>query len=261
MKTIITEIKNQIKNHEHVKNSALANNSNWKRAQYIILSSIVSKELSQSKHLEGTRKFELGTTLSYITLQRFFEDNYNESDFNDLRFLKTLHKLCIFLGFHDLNEFILSSNAIDSLKRDENYAKNFCNIVENLCLEEFEILKGLPSKSLDSLCNYTFKESQTFKNIKNYMDKYKEANYFFDKQYEEGKFELISCELVADEKEHKIIKTVENWDFVLRNNEDRTIYYKVFNSQTYYLKKDKKGNWKVWNNYNPNNQKLKSNFL
>lgn len=261
MKTIIAEIKKQIKNHESVINSTLVSISTWKRAQYIVLASIVSKELSQSKYLAGDRKFELGTTLSYITLQRFFEGNYKESAFNDLRFLKTLHKLCIFLGYYDLNEFILSSNTIKSIEKDEDYAKTYCSIVENLCLEEFEVIKGLPHKNLDALHKYTFKDSQTIKNINDYIEKYKEANYFFDKQYEEGKFELISCELVVDEKEHKIIKTVENWDFVLRNNKDRTIYYKVFNSQTYYLKKDKKGNWKVWNNYNPNNQKLKSKFL
>ena len=79
MKSIIADIKKRIKTHENVKKSALADIAVWKRAQYIILASIVSKELAQSKHLAGDRKFELGTTLSYITLKRFFENNFNES--------------------------------------------------------------------------------------------------------------------------------------------------------------------------------------
>jgi hypothetical protein len=261
MKTIIEEIKKEIKNHQNVKNSVLKDIAPWKRTHYILLAEIVSQELSHSKFLEGERKFELGNTISYITLQRFFENAYKASALNDLRFLKTLHKLCIFLGYYDLNEFILGSNDTYCMQKDEDYSKIYCSIVENLCLEEFEIIKGLPHKNINSLYIYTFKDSKTSKNIKDYIDKYKEANYFFDKQYEEAKFEMVSCELIADEKDYKIIKSVENWDFVLRNTENKTIYYKVFNSQTYYLKKDKKGNWKIWNNYNPNNQKLKSNFL
>lgn len=261
MKSIIADIKTRIKTHESVKKSALADIAVWKRAQYIILASIISKELAQSKHLAGDRKFELGTTLSYITLKRFFENNFNESAINDLRFLKTLHKLCIFLGYYDLNEFILSTDTKDYLQKDENHSKYYCNIIENLCLQEFEIIKGLPHKSINTLYKYAFKDSITIKNIKDYINKYKAADYFFDKQYENAQFEMISCELIADEEEYKIIKSVENWDFVLRNPENKTIYYKLFNSQTYYLKKDKHGNWKVWNNYNPNTQKLNSSFL
>ena len=261
MKTIISEIKNQIKNHESIKNSPLEEINNWKRAHYITLAEIISKKLSQSKHLEGNRIFELGNTLSYITLQRFFENSFSESAVNDLRFLKTLHKLCIFLGFYDLNEFILSSNIINNSKKNNDCSKVYCSIVKNLCLEEFEIIKGLPHKTTESLYDYAFKDSNIVEKIKEYTDTYKEANYFFDERYEDAKFELVSCDLIADEKEFKIIKTVENWDYVLHNNENKTIYYKVFNSQTYYLRKDKKGNWKVWNNYNPNHQKLKSTFL
>ena len=141
MKTIISEIKNQIKNHESIKNSPLEEINNWKRAHYITLAEIISKKLSQSKHLEGNRIFELGNTLSYITLQRFFENSFSESAVNDLRFLKTLHKLCIFLGFYDLNEFILSSNIINNSKKNNDCSKVYCSIVKNLCLEEFEIIK------------------------------------------------------------------------------------------------------------------------
>ena len=261
MKLIIKEIKSQIKSHKLIRQSALNENSKWRRAQYILLSEIFSKELSQSKYLTGDRIFELGNTISYITLQRFFEDSYKVSAVNDLRFLKTLHKFCIFLGFYDLNEFILSSSNIIGQTYDNENSDFFCDIVKNLCNTEFEIIRNLPYKSIDELFPYTFKESKTIKNIKSYIDQYIENNYYFDHEYEGAKFELISCELIADETDLKIIKTVENWDFVLKNNTGKTMYYKVFNSQTYYLKKDKNRNWKVWDNYNPNNNKIKSNYL
>lgn len=261
MKAIIAEIKSEIKNHKSIRNSALNDVSPWKRAQYMLLASIISKELSHSKHLEGERKFELGTTLSYITLQRFFEDNYSSSAINDLRFVKTLHKLCIFLGYYDLNEYIISSSSINSLKKDEEYAKTFCKIIENLCLAEFDVLREMPNKNLEDLYPFSPKESPTIKRIRNYVEKYQKAKYYFDRDYNEAKFELVSCDLIADEPDLKVLKTMEHWDFILKNNEGKTFYYKVFNGQTYYLKKDKDGVWKIWDNYNPNLQRIMSNYI
>lgn len=261
MKAIIEEIKSQIKNHKSVQSSILNDIAHWKRAHYIFLAEIVSKELSQSIYLQGERKYELGNTISFITLQRFFENDYQSLAINDLRFIKTLHKFCIFLGFYDLNEYIISTSLINNIRMNREAAKTFCDVIKKLCLAEYEVIKGLPKKSLDELYAYSFKKSRTIKKIKSYIDKFKEANYYFDKDYKEAKFELISCDLIANENNLKIIKTVENWDYVLKNNEDKTIYYKAFNSQTYYLKKDKNGNWKVWDNYNPNEKKVKINFI
>lgn len=262
MRIIIAEIKKKIKQHESLQTSAFPENSVWKRAQYIILAEIITQKLSQSPHLEGNRKYELGTTISYITLQRLFEDKYNDSAVNDLRFLKTLHKLCIFLDYYDLNEFILTSNAIKILKKEDKDANTYKDIVKNLCITEFDLIRNLPNIDIERLYHYAFKDSSTIKQIEAYLSKYKEAQYIFDSNYPEANFEMVSCDLLADQKDYKIIKTVENWDFVLKNKgENKTIYYKVFNSQTYYLKKNKKGVWKIWNNYNPNTQRLKRKFF
>jgi len=74
----------------------LGNSNPWKRSHYIILSEIIKEDLSKREELQNERKFELGTSISHITLQRFFESDYHYKKHSDLRFLKTLDKICIF---------------------------------------------------------------------------------------------------------------------------------------------------------------------
>ena len=96
------------------------------------MAEIVSQELSHSKFLQGERKFELGNTISYITLQRFFDNSYKTSALNDLRFIKTLDKLCIFLGHYDLNEYILNSKQLTISDDDSEQIEPYRKIIETL---------------------------------------------------------------------------------------------------------------------------------
>lgn len=258
MKTLIDEIKLEIKSHNSISNSALKKFSDWKRIHYIQLSEIISKEISQSKYLQGDRKFELGNSISYITLQRLFEDSYNNTAFTDLRFLKTLHKLSIFLGYFDLNDYIISSKNIKIDTKNDN-SKVIYNVVENLFNAKKEIIKSIPSIDISKLDPYVFKDSSTYERLKGFPEKYQKANYYFDHDYKDHIIELVSCELIADNDENiKIIRTQEHWDFILKDNENKTCYFKVFNWQTYYLKKDEDGQWKVWENYDSILKRLKS---
>lgn len=257
MKAIIEQIKEDIKNNEHIKNSALNNISPWKRTHYIQLASLISKELSQSKHLQGERKFELGNTISYITLQRFFENSHSNSAINDLRFLKTLDKLCIFLGHHDINEYIISSHHLTTLSKSKEQLKPFKDIIENFCRAEFMALQKLPEIKLKNIYQYVFEGSIIIKRIKEYMTEYKNANYFFDSEYEDATFELLNCEMISDDNELKVLKAHEYWNLILKTKEGKTFFYKVINYQIYYIKQDNDGVWKIWDNYNPDLQTFK----
>lgn len=106
LKSIYNSIKESIKLHPQVSSSVLGNVDHWKRSHYVILSEIIKNVLAVADELQGHRKFELGNTISHITLQRFFESDYQDKTHNDLRFLKTLDKICIFLGYKDLNNYI-----------------------------------------------------------------------------------------------------------------------------------------------------------
>jgi hypothetical protein len=75
------------------------------------------------------------TVFSYITLQRFFDNSYKASALNDLRFIKTLYKLCIFLGHYDLNEYILNSKQLTISDDDSKQIDPYRKIIETFSLK------------------------------------------------------------------------------------------------------------------------------
>ena len=77
MKSIYNLIKEKIRQHPKIQLSILADSNPWKRSHYIILAEIIKEELAQREELKAERKFELGTSISHITLQRFFESDYD----------------------------------------------------------------------------------------------------------------------------------------------------------------------------------------
>lgn len=257
MKAIFEEIKNAIRESEPIRKCALNSIAHWKRNQFIQLATIISEELSKSPLLKGKRIYELGTSISYITLKRFYEDSYRESAINDLRFLKTIHKLCIFLGYFDFNEYIINNQKIKSISTCEDHFTVYKDLVYNFCNKEVEAIKKLPEIDITFLKPYVFEESKLLEKTKNYLKKYKEAGFHYDMSYEQPSFELLSCELISDDEEMKIIKTHEHWDMVLKTNTDKTLIYKVINNQIYYIKKEG-GDWKIWDNFNPDSNKILS---
>ena len=261
MKTIIEEIKKEIKNHKNVKNSVLKDVISWKRTHYILLAEIVSQELSHSKFLQGERKFELGNTISYITLQRFFDNTYKASALNDLRFIKTLDKLCIFLGYHDLNEYILNCKQLTISDSHSEQIEPYRKIIETFCQNEFKAIQKFPEIDLSEIQPYVFENSVTFKRIKDYMKRFRDAKYYFDFEYKFAKYELLDCELLSDEEDLKVLKAHEFWDLVLKSEEGKVFFYKVMNFQTYFLKKDQDMHWKIWDNYNPNLERVITTYV
>ena len=72
MEEIIEKLKQEIINHDVIKNSSLFGSFQWKRAQYILLSDIIYENLSRSEFMQGSKKNDLGVSISSTTLQRIF---------------------------------------------------------------------------------------------------------------------------------------------------------------------------------------------
>lgn len=62
---------------------------------------------------------------------------------NDLRFIKTLDKLCIFLGHYDLNEYILNSKQLTISDDDSEQIEPYRKIIETFCQNEFKAIQKL----------------------------------------------------------------------------------------------------------------------
>lgn len=251
MKTIYNSIKEDILKHSKVSNSVLGNSFEWKRSHFVILSEIIKNELATSPVLKDGKKFEVGNTISHVTLQRFFENEYHEKTHNDLRFLKTLDKICIFLGFKDLNSYIENYKK-SSTNSNKSISDNITeDIVYRYCATVFELYKNFPVLKMELFDDLVFDNSP-----------FKERASLFSKELCERKFELITknnrsnyevfdINVLTDEPDKKILEAQEFWNLLFKVGESGEEHFvNQLNTQIYFIRKID-NEWKIWDNYNP----------
>lgn len=252
MKSIYNLIKEKIRKHPKVENSILANSNPWKRSHYIILSEIIKDELSGKEELQNERKFELGTSISHITLQRFFESDYDYKTHNDLRFIKTLDKICIFLGFKDLNAFVTDVKDHNLFNRSEFEKEFAADLVLKYCKTNFEFFKLFPELKLEIFDDIIFSDSPFIERIKNYSTQLCEKNLKLFVNNNRSNFEIFDLDIISEEPSKVVVKTQEFWNLVFIVEEtDEEYIVNELNTQIYFIKKIDNV-WKIWDNYNPN---------
>lgn len=258
-KSIYNSIKENIKQNPKIISSVLGNVDHWKRSHYVILSEIIKEELSNSDELKGDKKFELGTTISHITLQRFFESDYQDKTHNDLRFLKTLDKICIFLGYRNLNDYISQhkKTIITDNKVDNNPFS--LDIIYNYCKAEFECLTKLPQSDPTPLLKFVFEDSPLYDRVKDFLDVHKEKKLRLITKNNRSNFEVFDITNISDDVDSKAFRTQEFWNLIFETEENEVDYFvNRLNTQIYFIKKIN-GQWKIWDNYNPNAGELNYN--
>ena len=239
MKSIYNLIKEEIRKQPNIQESILGKANPWKRSHYIILSEIIKEELSKKEELQNERKFELGTSISHITLQRFFESDYDYKTHNDLRFLKTLDKICIFLGFKDLSAFVM--NVKDkNLYNKSAFEKEFTtDLVYKYCQTNFEFFKVFPELKLEIFNDLIFPEAPFRERIRNYSSQLCERKLKLVVNNNRSNFEIFDLDIISEEAEKIVVKTQEFWNlvFVVENSEEEYVVNEL-NTQIYFIKKN-----------------------
>lgn len=255
MKTIYNSIKEDILKHNKVSNSVLGNNSGWKRSHFVILSEIIKDELATSEELRDQKKFELGNTISHVTLQRFFENEYDEKTHNDLRFLKTLDKICIFLGFKNLNAYI--QHYRESVKVSETHHKNNFtkDIVYQYCSSVFELYKNFPVLKLDLFKDLVFDNSPFLERASNFSRELCEREFELVTKNNRSNYEVFDINILTDEPDKKILEAQEFWNLLFRTGSGEEHFVNQLNTQIYFIRKIN-NEWKIWDNYNPDAGRL-----
>ncbi|MEC5157181.1 hypothetical protein [Chryseobacterium sp. MP_3.2] len=258
MENIYNAIKNDVRNHPNVKLSILGQVFDWKRSQYVILSEIISEYLSNSTVLTDVRKLNLGSTISPVTLQRFFNDEYHIKTHNDLRFIKTLDKICIFLGKFDLNNYIQdwinqgkNTGAKNAL--DLNFFEK--DLVINCCRFHFEAFCDLPAVNIEKISDFVFHDSPLQERIKSSMEEKRMKNLIFISENNKSNYEIFELYKICDDPDLKVIKTQEFWNLLFMDEKRIEYVINHVNTQFYILKK-RDGEWKIWDNYNPEQGKI-----
>lgn len=252
MKSIYNLLKEEIRKQPKIKNSILGKANPWKRSHYIILSEIIKEDLSQREELQNERRFELGTSISHITLQRFFESDYHYKTHNDLRFLKTLDKICIFLGFKDLNAYVMNVKE-NNVYNESAFSKEFTtDIVYRYCHTNFEFFKLFPELKLGVFDELIFPEAPFIERIKTYSSNLCEKKLKLYTNNNRSNFEIFDLDVISEETDKMVIKTQEFWNLVFVVEETGEEYIvNELNTQIYFVK-NINNSWRIWDNYNPN---------
>lgn len=241
-------LKERIKSHPQISTSFLSFAEKWRTSHYNELSNIINENLQKNNHLQGERKFELGTTISSITLKRFFEGSFSDNATNDLRFIKTLDKLCIFLGFESFNHFI-SQNKKAADKETVASTNDFEKIILATAQLEFENLQNLPKIDLKNVIKTVHPDSPYYNRISSYLEQLNEQGLTLSDR--PSNYEVYNFELQSEDENLAVISTQEFWNlnFINKNNENH--HYHILNRQNYFIKKIDEI-WKIWDNHNPN---------
>lgn len=251
MKTIYNSIREEVVKHSKVRNSVLGNVNEWKRSHYIILSEIIKDELSEAEELKGGKKFEIGTTISHVTLQRFFENDYQDKTHSDLRFLKTLDKICIFLGYKDLNDYILSIRHKKKDQDETDDLSSMTRLVYNYCARAFEFCKQFPNHNTELFKELVFDDSPFLERISQFSKELCDKDFQLVTKNNRSNYEVFDIQIVTDEPNKKILETQEFWNLLFKVGETGEEHFvNQLSTQIYFFKKID-NTWKIWDNYNP----------
>lgn len=251
MKTIYNSIREEVVKHSKVKNSVLGNVNEWKRSHYIILSEIIKEELSEAEELKGGKKFEIGNTISHVTLQRFFENDYQDKTHSDLRFLKTLDKICIFLGYRDLNAYILSVRDQKKNSPETDEQSLITQMVYDYCTTAFEFCKQFPNHNTELFTDLVFDDSPFLERISQFSKELCDKDFHLVTKNNRSNYEVFDIRIVTDEPEKKILESQEFWNLLFKVGEtEQEHFVNQLSTQIYFIRKIDNA-WKIWDNYNP----------
>ncbi len=250
MKVIYNSIRKDILNNPKIKNSVLGMVKEWKRSHYIILSEIISEKLASCEELQDEKKYELGNTISHITLQRFFENEYQYKTHNDLRFIKTLDKICIFLGYKNLNAYIKHHNP-KSDKVETIQETDIKNLIYNYSSSLFEALSKFPILSLDVFSESLFSNAPLLERLKLFGTELCDRKFELITKNNRSNYEIYDIRIIVDEPDKKVIETKEFWNLLFKEGvTNKKHFFNLLDTQVYFVHKID-NIWKIWDNYNP----------
>lgn len=254
---IFKALRNALKKKLTQINPILVAENGWKRCHYILIEELINNNLKNSPLMSDEKRRSLGTTISHMTLKRFFEMRYDDRASQDLRFLKTVEKLCIFLGYPDFASYFNFMGIKTDLRSINNDAETvvdedfFLNFIKKFLAADFECFKRDFSEIKQILCPFLFQDSPFFGRMRESRSLIAEKNIKLVVEGNRSSYELISAKVTSQTEDSCICETQEYWNmvYVSQITGERFIYNQN-NTQMYFFQK-RDGVWKIWNNFNP----------
>ena len=219
------------------------------RRHYKQIANLISCVLDQTELLSATQKRDMGTSLSWATLERLFKKEYTLKARMDKRRLVTLHKLSVFVGFKSWEVFC------EEMRRQQQHKASLndpLDVVKNGLRAEFEAYKRLPNIELDDLKKCFTKGSLAYERIVLILNKNKERNWMIANDLNPSNYEILDIDIVKQAANKIEIVTRECWYLRWYNpaTEKYTFIYNELNEQRYFLERSNdRSEWKIKINY------------
>lgn len=219
----------------------------WQRSHYVLMENMINGGLRNSVYLTDELRATHGTTISYMTLKRFFEKSYNEHAVGDIRFLKTVDKLCIYLGYPNYQQFVDSFDAEECSSLTLAELRQF--IIGYLSIH-IDFLVQPPECAEKLLHEFVLLNGPYFARLKELRRAMYEINLTLPRDSTTISNDLIDLKIVSSNEGILVLETQEFWYLHFFAGDGTEVLYNRTSTRLYFLKKDG-SRWKIWNNYNP----------
>lgn len=226
---------------------SLGSHSKWKEKDFKQLAKLISNFLSETDQLSPEQKIEIGPSISAVTLKRVFKYGYQLSNSIDIRQLRTLNKLCLFLGFQNWEAFLVCHKDSISIDLSEETIKE---IITQGCQAEFEAYYAIPEIKTKALDEYFVPEGPAWKKITSLVHRTISKKWILNFTDNPSHYKIISLEVTSIKGDQIEVKSKENWYLKWMNAETNIspFVYNELNEQ-YYLLSQHNGQWKIDINY------------
>lgn len=240
--------------------SLLDFDGNWRRSHYILMEQLINDKLKSSPLMTENKKSELGTTISFMTLKRFCEKSYDNETKKDLRFFKSIDKLCIFLGYKNFSDFSAQYSAQDvkTIPVEDDSMGNipddefFTKFIEDFLAADYQCFRRPLDEIDEVLSPYLFSDGPYFTRLHEARKFVEENSYVLETEKNLSSYELITAHVLSKDANSCVCETSEYWYIAYKSlKTGKDIIYNQRNNQVYFFR-NRGGVWKIWNNFNPN---------
>ena len=239
-------LKQAIQKHSNLAISSLPIEQ-WKQSDYEKLSKEINYILETSTLISNETKQALGITISVSTLERIFKYGYQLEVSPDRRKIKTLDKLCIFIGYENWETYCQLSQQGQMSKED------LVDFVKKALQTEFDVYKKLPLIDESPLEEYFLKDGSAYLRIRSMLDRISNKQWILTNHLNPSSFELISLDITQQDAQTIHFETKEHWYLRWYDSiaQKYSYIYNQLNTQFYLLENSSKG-WKIKLNYYDN---------
>lgn len=236
-------LEKEIRNNKIIQQDKQLKSKRWNKSCFDTCARLIQNSLAKLFSLKEIQ--QLGTSISYKTLQSIFNKEYRIKYPMDPRSLNTLNKLVRFIGYSEWSEFADYVDKTEDNSHFENENEvDLITFVRNAVKSSFDAFFNQDTNG--ELGKYFDNKESAYKLILEIVNKHKSGSNIISNPYNPSTFEIMDIEIESLESNRACVKTQEYWLLCWWNqkNEKYVKRHKDINEHKYVLHRSR-NKWKI----------------